>query len=227
MASTAGDLGVGPTGGGPYGLKASTAGDPCVGPRAPGRAVVSTIMNSRRPGGLRRRRPQRLVGFDYTRHGAYFVTICSVLRACIFGEIVGDKMQPNDFGNIVATTWHEIPEHYPHVTLDEFIVMPNHIHGVLFLGGKTAAPTTTDKSHGPARGSLGTVVGSFKSAVTREINRMQGTRGVSIWQRNYHDRIIRDEHELMTIRAYILDNPRKWADDTENPAHAIAPAPPP
>ena len=188
-------------------------------------------------GPLRRRRSPRLAGYDYSQNGAYFVTITSFQRACIFGEIFGEEMRLNDCGSIVCNSWHDIPEHHPQVVLDEFVVMPNHVHGVLLLlgdgppgdagvaptvrdglqGNVGVAPTARRQPSGPSSGSLGAVIGSFKSAVTRGINRVRGSPGVSVWQRNYHDRIIRDEDELLRIRTYIRENPLRWALDPENP----------
>ncbi len=171
----------------------------------------------------RRRQSPRLAGYNYSQEGAYFVTICSFQRACIFGAIVGEEMRSNRYGSFVDGSWHNIPEHHPHVVLDEFVVMPNHIHGVLFLlgdgppGDAGVAPTSRGRSSGPSSGSLGAVVGAFKSAITRGINRMRGGPGVPVWQRNYHDRIIRDEAELLRIRTYIRENPLRWALDPENP----------
>jgi REP element-mobilizing transposase RayT len=148
---------------------------------------------------VRRRRSTRLAGYDYTQEGAYFVTICAFQRACIFGQIVGDGMLPNRYGRIVDVSWQDIPEHHPQVVLDEFVVMPNHVHGVLYLLSDEPAQVSPGQPKGPSRGSLGAVVGSFKSAVTRRINRVRGSQSVPVWQRNYHDRIIRDEEELFRI----------------------------
>ena len=168
---------------------------------------------------MRRRRSPRLAGYDYSQQGAYFVTMCAFRRSCIFGEIVGDEMRPNDFGDVVAASWNDIPEHHPQVALDEFVVMPNHVHGILLLVDNRSAPgnVVQGRSSGPASGSLGAVVGSFKSAVTRGINRLRGCPSVPVWQRSYHDRIIRNDDELRRIRTYIRENPLRWALDPENP----------
>jgi len=116
----------------------------------------------------------RLAGYDYSRVGAYFVTLCAVDRKCLFGEIVAGEMRLNQIGTLVASCWGEIPKHFPNVTLDEFVVMPNHLHGILLLGDAVA---------GHAR-PLPVIVGSFKSAVSR-------LAGFPVWQRSYWDRIIR------------------------------------
>jgi REP element-mobilizing transposase RayT len=80
----------------------------------------------------------RLAGYDYSRVGAYFVTLCAVDRKCVFGEIVADEMRLNQIGTVVASCWGEIPKHFPNITLDEFVVMPNHMHGILLLGDAMA-----------------------------------------------------------------------------------------
>ncbi len=160
-----------------------------------------------------------MAGYDYSQQGAYFITICAFQRACMFGEIVGDEMRPNDYGRFADASWHDIPEHHPQIVLDEFVVMPNHVHGVIFLlrDGPASESVSATRSSGPSSGSLGAVVGSFKSAVTRGINRLRGYPGIPVWQRNYHDHIIRDEKELLRVRTYIRENPLRWALDPENP----------
>ena len=135
----------------------------------------------------------RLAGYDYSRVGAYFVTLCAVDRKCLFGEIVAGEMRLNQIGMLVASCWGEIPKHYPNVTLDEFVVMPNHLHGILLLG---------DAVDGHTR-PLPVIVGSFKSAVSR-------LAGFPVWQRSYWDRIIRSEAELNQARRYTRENPSRW-----------------
>jgi len=142
---------------------------------------------------LLKRQHIRLAGCDYSRVGAYFVTLCAVDRKCLFGEIVADAMRLNQIGTVVASCWGEIPKHFPNVTLDEFVVMPNHLHGILLLGDAVA---------GHAR-PLPVIVGSFKSAVSR-------LAGFPVWQRSYWDRIIRSEAELNQARRYTGENPSRW-----------------
>jgi len=171
-----------------------------------------------------RRRSIRLKGYDYSRAGAYFITICTHARACLFGEIVDGKMRLNDAGRMVQGCWDAIPKHFPDVVTDECVVMPNHIHGIVWVGKGTAcrAPTTchvpTVEQFGkPVSGSLPTIIRSFKSAVTKRINESHGAAGAPVWQRNYYEHIIRDDESLNQIRQYIIDNPAQWAMDRENP----------
>jgi len=145
-----------------------------------------------------KRQRMRLAGYDYSRVGAYFVTVCAVDRKCLFGEIVLDKMHLSQIGAMVASCWLEIPRHFPNVTLDEFVIMPNHLHGILLL----------DVVAGHAR-PLPTILGSFKSAVSR-------LAGLPVWQRSYWDRVLRNEAELNQTRRYIEENPSRWSTDKEN-----------
>ncbi len=123
---------------------------------------------------------------------------------------------------IVRIVWDAIPDHFPGAAIDEFIVMPNHVHGIIWItetrsvGAQHAAPL---RPVVPA-GSLAAIVRSFKSAAAKRINEFRGTRGPPVWQRNYYERIIRDEDELNDIRQYIRDNPKNWKDDPHNPDHS-------
>ena len=146
-----------------------------------------------------RRHQLRLAGFDYSRPGAYFVTICARDHQRLFGEIVDEQMRCNRRGSIVAACWNAIPSHFGYVAVDAFIVMPNHVHGVLLFSEAVGA--------GHAQ-PLPVVVGSFKAAASRLI-------GASIWQRNYWEHIIRSNRELDSIRDYIEDNPLRWLADPE------------
>ncbi|GIV89164.1 MAG: hypothetical protein KatS3mg055_1682 [Chloroflexus sp.] len=167
------------------------------------------------------RRSIRLKGYDYFQPGAYFITICTKDRACLFGEVVNGEMRLNALGQIVQDVWHDLPNHVSNVVLDAFVVMPNHVHGITIIrddtvvgAGSEPAPTTpTKKHHG-----LPEIVRQFKTFSARRINEMRGTPGVSVWQRNYYEHIIRDEQSLNRIRAYIANNPLRWALDRENRA---------
>ena len=168
-----------------------------------------------------RRRSIRLQGFDYTQQGAFFVTICTENRGCLFGEIVNCGMRLNDAGRVALLVWEDIPVHFPHVELDATVVMPNHLHGVIVIASDpmraTHASPLPPNGSGPARCSIGAIVGSYKSAVSKRINLMRGTPGMTIWQRNYYEHVIRDEGSLTKIRQYIMDNPERWDEDHENP----------
>jgi REP element-mobilizing transposase RayT len=141
----------------------------------------------------------RLPWFDYSSTGAYFVTVCTRNHQCSLGQIVDGAVRLSAIGEMVLSCWNAIPDHFPHVTLDAFVVMPNHVHGVLLFA---------DQRAGHAR-PLQTVVGSFKAAVSR-------WAGKTVWQRNYWERVIRNDDELNAIRAYIDDNPLRWPADPEN-----------
>jgi len=155
------------------------------------------------------RRSIRFPGNDYSRLDLYFVTICTHGRECILGEVENGEMRLTYAGRTVQWAWDALPKHYLHTRLDAFIVMPNHVHGVLKLEEQDPGSSR--------RHALGEVVRALKSFSARRINRRQGTPGAPIWQRNYYERIVRDENELENVRRYIADNPAKWADDPENP----------
>jgi len=170
------------------------------------------------------RRSLRLKGYDYSQAGAYFVTICTRGRACLFGEIVEGEMRLNECGQAVAWTWHDLPNHVANAELDAFVVMPNHVHGIIVLtdapvgAGSEPAPTTM-KRH-----ALPEIIRQFKAFSARRINQRRETTGLPLWQRNYYEHVIRNDESLRRIRQYIADNPARWALDRENPA-AMAPEP--
>ena len=147
------------------------------------------------------RKSPRLQGYDYSKSGAYFVTICTHNRHPLFGEIQDSIMHANPNAEIAAARWDAIPEHYPDVDLDAFVVMPNHVHGILILTGESDFTTM-----------LGRVVNAYKGAVTAGIRKIHP--GMVVWQPRYHDHIIRDETGLNRIRQYIISNPALWAQDT-------------
>ena len=152
------------------------------------------------------RRTTRLAGHDYTRPGTYFVAICTRTRAPHLGEIEGRSVRLTDAGRIVRDCWLEIPQHFPHVTLDAFVIMPDHVHGIVVIGaaGDTAG----------ARGNAGARrdTRAFKSAATRRVNLMRNTPRAALWQRNCHERIIREMDDLRRVRWYIVTNPRRGAE---------------
>jgi len=161
----------------------------------------------------RQRQSIRLRNYDYSQAGAYFVTVCMHERQCLLGEIAGDKVEMNNAGRSVWTAWKNIPQHYPGVGVDEFVVMPNHVHGILILGDRAGLkPAPTKKSHG-----LSEIVRAFKTFSAREINKSRGMTSAPVWQRSYYERVIRDKGELNRIRRYIVDNPVMWAMDRNNP----------
>ena len=187
------------------------------------------------------RRSIRLPAYDYREAGAYFVTICTFERSCLLSE--------TPLETIVRQVWRHLSRR-GHVDTDEFVVMPNHIHGIIWIapanpvGAQHTGSPVLDcglvshrlsnrardswraaplRRHDDERlrvhaHSLGAVVRAFKSASARRINELKGTPGAPVWQRNYYERVIRDQRELNAAREYIRDNPRKWAEDPNNPA---------
>jgi len=176
-------------------------------------------MSTRHDSDKHHRHSLRLQGFDYSQEGAYFVTVCLQDRACLFGDISDGKMILNDAGLMAEKCWHEIPAHFPHIELDEFVIMPNHIHGILSIttavGAKNVSPLPSQQMHGPSK-TIGSVIRGFKIGVTKWMR--QNTPVYNVWQRNYYEHIIRDDASLNLIRQYIMDNPARWAEDEENPA---------
>jgi REP element-mobilizing transposase RayT len=191
------------------------------------------------------RRSLRLPGFDYSSAGAYYVTICTHYRVCAFGEVRGEAMVPSDLGRAIERIWQELPSRFPGVDLDAFVVMPNHIHGILFLNvgaadprerGSDSNPTSPGpcsvgaplagalhSAHAPA--SLGTVIGAFKSLTARAAILAAKASGnpslYPLWQRNYYEHVVRGEEDLARFRAYIADNPARWGEDEENPSRDV------
>lgn len=181
----------------------------------------------------RHRRSIRLKGYDYSQKGAYFITICTQNRECLFGDIADGVMRLNGAGKMIRSVWDGLPIRFSNMELDEFIIMPNHVHGVVLLNRRGEScirpscirPNTNDhmsRPHGTLPGTLGRIMQAFKSLATHEY-----TGGVKqsgwmpfpgkLWQRNYWDRIIRDEPELNQIREYIINNPLTWKLDSLNP----------
>jgi len=177
---------------------------------------------------MQNRQSIRLHGYDYSRKGAYFITICAKNRQCLFGKITNDKMVLNKYGKIVQDEWMESSRIRKEIKLDYFIVMPNHIHGIIFITNQNPSSRSTETNdvgatgrsplpRGPKPKSLGSFVAGFKSIITKRINEFRKIPGSSVWQRNYYDHIIRNENELHQTREYIVNNPAKWEYDRENP----------
>jgi putative transposase len=206
------------------------------------------------------RRSIRLPDFDYRSPGAYFVTICVRGRECLFGQVINEKMLSNEAGAMVVRVWNDLPAHYANVTLDAFVLMPNHIHGIIVLtddgrsivsdrgcpilafglpvgaGFKPAPTYNPDLGVGRLPGRAGLkpaptrphgfpeIVRGFKTFSARRINEARRTPSISVWQRNYYEYIVRNQAELRRVREYIDLNPRRWAEDPENPG-AVLPSP--
>jgi putative transposase len=163
------------------------------------------------------RHTHRLPEYDYRQPGAYFITICTRNREPLFGEIIDKRMHLNAAGQMVQTVWDEIASHFPYVILDEYVVMPDHFHGVLVItdtvGALLAAPAYQNPciSNIPGAASsaptIGKIIRRFKSLSAIAINRHLGRSGQPVWQRNYWERIIRDQREHAAVCNYIHNNP--------------------
>jgi REP element-mobilizing transposase RayT len=169
------------------------------------------------------RRSIRLKEYDYSSAGAYFITAVSHQRLNIFGSIRQEIMNLNPIGKIIDNAWLEIPNHFPYVTLDAYVIMPNHLHGILQIksgGVRLSSPLHTAPirmSPQPIkRQPLGMIVGSFKSAVTKHVHQAGFLTQQPIWQRNYFEHVIRDDEDYERIIEYIKVNPLNWDLDNEN-----------
>ncbi|MXY43808.1 MAG: transposase [Dehalococcoidia bacterium] len=169
----------------------------------------------------------RLKAYDYSKAGAYFVTVVAQDRLCLFGDVIEDEMHVNRAGAMVSEVWRQLPSRFPTIELDAFVVMPNHVHGIVVLNLPVGVPlvgTLGDEDRATTRvaPTLGDVVGAYKSITT-----VRYTRGVKVglwnayqgrlWQRNYYEHVIRNESELNRAREYIVGNPALWVRDRENP----------
>ncbi len=161
------------------------------------------------------RKSPRLQGYDYSLSGGYFITICTHQRRHLFGAIRENGMNLSDAGKMAAERWHALPNHHSNIELDAFVVMPNHIHGVLFIMDEVIMDKAglVPTEAGVASGSLGATVGSYKASVTRQIRRNWQQPDLIVWQSRYHDHIIRNEKTLNYIRNYVIYNPELWLED--------------
>ncbi len=187
------------------------------------------------------RRSVRLEEYDYSQQGAYFVTICTQQRECLLGQVMNTEMEINEAGKMVQSIWHNLSIRYPYSVMDEFIVMPNHIHGIIFLqelgrGDPCDRPEnvgTYDREdlgeykirpYGTLPKTLGRIIQGFKSMTTHQY--ILGVKKQNwpsfpgkLWQRNYYEHVIRSEEDLNQVREYIQNNPLNWAFDPENFPH--------
>jgi putative transposase len=172
----------------------------------------------------------RLSGYDYTQPGAYFLTICTYQRVHLFGEIKEGRMFSNAVGEIAEEEWRRSAQLRRNLRLDEFILMPNHLHGVVWLiipdnpvAANGVRPDCIrhpkERLVAPVSGSLGAFVAGFKAAVTRRVNQQRLAAATTpVWQRNYYEHIVRRAESLNAIRSYIRENPHHWERDTHHPA---------
>jgi len=172
------------------------------------------------------KRSGRLKDYDYAQAGAYFVTLVTWQRDCIFGEIVKETMHLNELGKTADKCWRSIPEHFPYVELGAYVVMPNHLHGILVIhdaGRATGRLRLREEDNDiPHRinikpGILSAVVRSVRSTVSYRTSQEHDALG--IWQRNYYEHLIHNEREMDTIWRFIEANPAQWDKDDENPAN--------
>jgi len=165
-----------------------------------------------------------LPGYDYSQAGAYFITICTYNRQLLYGEIHDCEIHLNSVGMMVEKTWSEIPDHFLNVKLGEFVVMPNHIHGIIEIilpdvEARHAVPLheeTFEAFGKPVPGSIPTIIRSFKSAASKRYHELIHNDTSHLWQRNYYEHVIRDEIDYQAIHDYIMTNPLNWEKDEEN-----------
>ena len=168
---------------------------------------------------IHHRRSIRLREFDYSSAGGYFITICAQNRECLFGNVLDGIAVLNNAGKVLESVWKSLPERFPTIALDAFVVMPNHVHFIVTIG----VPVEFDGAAQENRATQGCaptldrVVGAFKSIAAAQVNRLLSRTGQPLWQRNYYERVVRNETELAGFRDYIIHNPLKWEDDAENP----------
>ena len=165
------------------------------------------------------RRSIRLQGYDYSSSGAYFVTLCTQNRECVFGEIVEGEMRLSPIGRIALQCWQGIPDHFKNVQLDAYVIMPDHVHGIVIIQneaevGVRHVELRQNTFQHIVPNSLSSIVLQYKASVTRICRRENFTR--FRWQRNYYEHIIRREKDYHAIQRYIIDNPFKWHFDAEN-----------
>jgi len=164
----------------------------------------------------------RVPKYDYSQSGYYFITICVKNRENRFGEIIHGKLIKTTSAKIVDQCWFDLPNHFRQCLLDEFVIMPNHVHGIIIIDNQITTvetgfkPVSTQIGNANKRYSISEMVRAFKTFSARRINELQKSPGQQFWQTGFYDRIIRDENELFRIREYIKNNPRNWQNDRNN-----------
>ena len=176
---------------------------------------------------IHHRRSIRWRGHDYSRQGAYFVTTCTLNKQFVFGSIVEGEMLLSDAGKLVERCWANLAERFPCLALDTFVIMPNHIHGIIRIVQDEGAASGVARKEGARWGAassaptLGEIVRAFKSTSARAVNLLLSRAERALWQRNYFERVIRNDDGLGKIREYILTNPQRWASDGDNPEASV------
>jgi putative transposase len=171
---------------------------------------------------LEQHRSMRLKGYDYSLAGAYFINLVTHEKLCLFGEIINGEMRLSQLGNTVQREWLRLERRFPGIELDEFVIMPNHLHGIIVITQQDAPHAPGDerkdaapsKRMGAATGSLTAMVKGFKSAVEFRYHSMANNND-PLWQPNDYEHIIHDEDDLDRIRRYIAGNPMNWLKDAE------------
>jgi putative transposase len=175
------------------------------------------------------RRSIRLENYDYTQPGAYFITITTNERKQIFGEILSDDISLNKLGNIVRLEWERLPKRFDHIELGPFVIMPNHLHGIIIISRRDTGKLEIDKNDqrsprvlnteqfgAPVEGSIPTIIRSFKSSVSLRCRLIVGKEAKSIWQSGYYEHIVRDVADMDRITGYIQANPSNWMKDVQS-----------
>ncbi|HKN74139.1 MAG TPA: transposase [Candidatus Acidoferrum sp.] len=170
------------------------------------------------------RRSIRLPGADYREAGGYFITICTAERNEIFGSIKDGEVLLSELGKIVRACLVQIPNHFAHASIEEYVVMPNHVHVIIALGvgARYIVPLhegarSPERFQKPVKGSIPTIVRTFKAAVVRQAGKELGMHVAEIWQRNYFERVLRNGQEYANASRYVAENPMRWEWDAENP----------
>ena len=165
------------------------------------------------------RRSVRLKGYDYAQPGGYFVTICVHGRECVLGSVVDGCVDLSEYGCMARDWWVQVPLHYPNVSIDTSVVMPNHVHAIIVIDELSVGRgvVTTPLPTGIARPTLGQIVAYYKYQTTKGINQIRNGAGMPFWQRSFHDHMIRNDREMNAIRRYILQNPLRWELDRDHP----------
>ena len=164
------------------------------------------------------RKKLRLQGFDYSSYASYFLTVCAYERKHLFGCVENGSMQLNSYGNIVHHELEHLPDFYDNIHIHNFVVMPNHIHILLSIISNDLLYLEQGEIPQPNKNNISQIIRCFKAGVTRTINKnIQNNQNNKIWQKSFHDRIVRNEHEFELFYNYIISNPTKWSDDCHNP----------
>jgi len=161
----------------------------------------------------RKRKSIRLREYDYTNPGAYLLTLCSFDKLDLFGRVVDSTVELSQLGQIAEKCWLDLPLHFQNAELDSFIIMPNHFHGILVLNcrGTACRAQAFEAFSEPVSNSVPTIVRSFKSAVTRRIRELSGDSEMVVWQRGYHEHVIRKAEDINRVREYIMNNALRWS----------------